>query len=207
MSVPKDRPQPGPGAPLTAEREQYRRLMAQGLNNHQACLQIGVHPTTGMRWSKGRNMVDHTGKDRYYPPIHAEPAAGSPRYLAEEERILIGDLLAAGLTQRSVAAELGLSPSTISREIRRNMRCRQLPAVRRAPQSSHSAGPGPDRASWPTTTTYGTSCNPSWSSGGVRSRSATHCPPSSPARKTGIWCTKPYFGPCPCRDAANCGEN
>ncbi len=40
MSVPKKRPQPGPGAPLTAEREQYRRLMAQGLNNHQACLQI-----------------------------------------------------------------------------------------------------------------------------------------------------------------------
>jgi len=31
MSVPKKRPQPGPGAPLTAEREQYRRLMAQGL--------------------------------------------------------------------------------------------------------------------------------------------------------------------------------
>ncbi len=32
MSVPKKRPQPEPGAPLTAEREQYRRLMAQGLN-------------------------------------------------------------------------------------------------------------------------------------------------------------------------------
>jgi len=45
MSVPKDRPQPGPGAPLTAEREQYRRLMAQGLNNHQACLLIGVNPS------------------------------------------------------------------------------------------------------------------------------------------------------------------
>ncbi len=28
MPVPKKRPQPGPGAPLTAEREQYRRLMA-----------------------------------------------------------------------------------------------------------------------------------------------------------------------------------
>ena len=65
MSVPKNRPQPGPGAPLTAEREQYRRLMAQGLNNHQVCLIVGVNPTTGMRWSKGRNMVDHTGKARY----------------------------------------------------------------------------------------------------------------------------------------------
>ena len=62
MSVTKDRPQPGPGAPLTAEREQYRRLMAQAMNNHQGCLQIGVHPTTGMRWRKGRNMVDHKAK-------------------------------------------------------------------------------------------------------------------------------------------------
>ncbi len=87
MSVPKDRPQPGPGAPLTAEREQYRRLMAQRLNNHQACLQIGVHPTTGMRWRKGRNMVDHTGRARYYPPVHAEPAVSSPRYLSEDIRV------------------------------------------------------------------------------------------------------------------------
>jgi len=29
MSVPKDRPQPVPGAPLTAERDSYRRLMVQ----------------------------------------------------------------------------------------------------------------------------------------------------------------------------------
>jgi IS30 family transposase len=116
MAVRKVRPQPGPGA----EREQYRRLMAQGLNNRQACLQIGVQPTTGMRWRKGRNMVDHTGKARHYPPINAEPPAISPRYLSEEERILIGDLLAAGRTQRSVAAQVGRSPSTISREIRRN---------------------------------------------------------------------------------------
>ncbi len=120
MSAPKKRPQPGPGAPLTAEREQYRRLMAQRLNNHQACLQIGVHPTTGSRWSKGHNMVDHTSKARYYPPIHAEPVPISPRYLSEDERILIDDLLAAGCSQRAVAAQLRRSPSTISREIRCN---------------------------------------------------------------------------------------
>ena len=49
--------------------------MAQGLNNHQACLQIGVNPTTWSRWSKGRSMVDHTGKGLHYPPTHAEPKA------------------------------------------------------------------------------------------------------------------------------------
>ena len=120
MSVSKKRPQPGPGAPLTSEREQYRRLMVQGLNNHQACLKIGVHPTTGTRWSKGRTLVDHTGKSRYYPPVHADPVVYSPRYLSEDERILIGDLLAAGHTRRSIAGQLRRSPSTISREIRRN---------------------------------------------------------------------------------------
>ena len=80
------------------------------MSNHRASLEIGV-TTTGMRWSKGRNMVDHTGKARYDARIHAEPAATSPQYLSEE-RILIGDLLAAGPTQQSDAAEFGRSLST-----------------------------------------------------------------------------------------------
>ena len=87
MSVPKKHPQPGLGAPLTAEREQYRRLMAQGLNNHQACLQIGVNPTTGMRWSKGRNMVDHTGKARYYLP--APKSTGKELFHADYAREML----------------------------------------------------------------------------------------------------------------------
>ena len=107
MSMQKKRPQPGPGAPLTAEREQYRRLMAQGLNNHQACVQIGVHPITGSRWSKGRNMVDHTGKARYYPPVHAEPKAISARYLSEEERVLIGDPLSVKSSETRKSVDLG----------------------------------------------------------------------------------------------------
>ncbi len=133
MSVQKKRPQPGPCAPLTAEREQYRRLMAQELNNHQAGLQIGVNPTTGSRWSKGRNMVDHTGKARYYPPIHAEPVPISPRYLSEDERFLIGDLLAAGHSQRSVDDLPGGPPQHQYR--------RKLPAVRGAPQSPRPPAP------------------------------------------------------------------
>ncbi len=58
--------------------------MVQGLNSNQACLIVGVNPTTGMRWSKGRIMVDHTGKARYYLPVHAEPKVISSRYLSEE---------------------------------------------------------------------------------------------------------------------------
>jgi hypothetical protein len=69
MSVSTGRPRPGPGAPLTAERESYLRLVAQGMSNVQACREVGVHPTTGMRWRDGRKMVDSGGRARYYPPI------------------------------------------------------------------------------------------------------------------------------------------
>ena len=43
-----------------------------------------------------------------------------PRYLSERERIRIADLLAAKMTVRGIAGEIGRSPSTVSREIRRN---------------------------------------------------------------------------------------
>jgi IS30 family transposase len=44
----------------------------------------------------------------------------SPRYLSEQERIQIADLLAAKVTVRGIAVQLGRAPSTISREIGRN---------------------------------------------------------------------------------------
>ena len=106
---------------MTAERERYLRLVAQGMSNVQACREVGVHPTTGVRWRDGRKMVDGGGRARYYPPIDAHPVAISPRYLSEDERVLIGDLLRAGQSVRSVASVLGRSPSTVSREIRRNV--------------------------------------------------------------------------------------
>ena len=106
---------------MTAERERYLRLVAQGMSNVQACREVGVHPTTGVRWRDGRKMVDGGGRARYYPPIDAHPVAISPRYLSEDERVLIGDLLRAGHSVRSVATVLGRSPSTVSREIRRNV--------------------------------------------------------------------------------------
>ncbi|MFE0704129.1 IS30 family transposase [Streptomyces sp. NPDC058872] len=48
------------------------------------------------------------------------PASGSSRYLREDERIHIADRLREKATVRAIVAELGRSPSTISREIRRN---------------------------------------------------------------------------------------
>ena len=44
----------------------------------------------------------------------------SDRYLSEQERVLIADLRAAGAGVRAIADRTGRSPSTISRELRRN---------------------------------------------------------------------------------------
>ena len=44
----------------------------------------------------------------------------SERFLSEDERGTIADLLGQGLSMRAVAGRMGRSPSTISRELRRN---------------------------------------------------------------------------------------
>ena len=44
----------------------------------------------------------------------------SPRYLSEDERVRIADLRRAGAGVRAIAEQTGRSPSTISRELRRN---------------------------------------------------------------------------------------
>ena len=45
----------------------------------------------------------------------------SARFLSESERITTADLLHARRSIRAIAKELGPSPSTVSREIRRNI--------------------------------------------------------------------------------------
>jgi IS30 family transposase len=52
--------------------------------------------------------------------IGAGKAEISPRYLSEDDRVRIADLRRAGLGVRAIAAVLGRSPSTASRELRRN---------------------------------------------------------------------------------------
>ncbi|WP_225939306.1 helix-turn-helix domain-containing protein [Nesterenkonia lutea] len=51
-------------------------------------------------------------------------ASHSKRYLSEDERIAIADALKSGVAVRAIARSLGRSPSTISREIRRNRHVR-----------------------------------------------------------------------------------
>jgi transposase, IS30 family len=107
---------------VQAEKQQrYVQLIAQGVNNSEACRLVGIDRKTGNRWRYGRRVRNSAGALVIYPPVKTtESRPRSPRYLSEQERIRIADLLAAGITVRGVAVELGRAPSTISREIARN---------------------------------------------------------------------------------------
>lgn len=96
--------------------------MAQGMSNSAACREVGINRKTGSRWRYGRKVVDRAGNVRHYAPITEvrESDALSERFLSEDERIVIADLLQAGHSQRAIARELDRDPATISREVRRN---------------------------------------------------------------------------------------
>lgn len=116
-----ERRKPGP-APEAEKRACWVALIAQGASNSEACRQVGVHRKTGVRWRHGRTVRDHVGREHHYPPVQSiERQPRSERYLSAWERVRIADLRAAGVTVRGVARELGRSPSTVSREIRRNV--------------------------------------------------------------------------------------
>ncbi|WP_200302912.1 IS30 family transposase [Streptomyces adelaidensis] len=106
------------GRRLTREREAYLQLMQQGYSSTEACRIVGINVRTGKRWRNGWHSPP-TGKPK--PPVTEEASAsGVSRHLREDERIHIADRLREKATVRAIAAELGRSPSTVSREIRRN---------------------------------------------------------------------------------------
>ena len=108
-------------APDSEKRERFARLIARGVGNAEACRVVGVHPKTGKRWRLGRTITSSGGRRRHYPPvITGRKAEISPRFLSEDERVRIADLHQAGLGVRAIAGQLGRSPSTVSRELRRN---------------------------------------------------------------------------------------
>ena len=111
-----------PAGGVQAEKQQrYAQLIGQGVSNAEACRLVGINRKTGTRWRYGRRVRNSAGTLVIYPPVKIKEARlRSPRYLSEHERIQIADLLVAKTTVRSIAELLGRSPSTISREIRRN---------------------------------------------------------------------------------------
>ena len=145
----RSRKSPG-GPPLTDKRALYIKFMNQGESNAAACRAVGINRKTGTRWLHGRSVRLIDGRERRYPSIVREaqqrPAVSS-LFLSEAERVDIAHGLSHRRGVRSIAQELGRSPSTVSREIRRNRdpetgRYRPLDAHRQAARRRSRSRPG-----------------------------------------------------------------
>ncbi len=101
-----------PGRPPVGRREHRVRFwaaIARGLSSEEAAAEAGVSAPVGARWFReGGGMPSVT------------LALLSGRYLSFAEREEVALLRACGSGVREIAERLGRSPSTISRELRRN---------------------------------------------------------------------------------------
>jgi IS30 family transposase len=105
-------PMRSPGRPPVARREHRQRFweaIASGLSSEDAGMAAGVSPAVGTRWFReGGGM----------PTVSPAPLSG--RFLSFVEREEIAVLHAQDCGVREIARRLGRSPSTVSRELRRN---------------------------------------------------------------------------------------
>jgi IS30 family transposase len=93
--------------------DEYWRLTLSGVGTVEACRLLRIGRKTGYRWRAERGGL---------PPVRAGAAKRGARYLSRFERHRIASLRAQGLGVRSIARRLERSPSTVSRELRRNVR-------------------------------------------------------------------------------------
>lgn len=118
---PRKRQKVAGALPMVETRKKYAQLMRQGISNAEACRTLNINRRTGMRWRHGRTVTNGHGHATTYAPISLKaPPVISPRYLSEGERIQIADGLQVGKSLRQIGAEIGRSPSTVSREVIRN---------------------------------------------------------------------------------------
>lgn len=90
---------------------EYWRLVGSGVGTVEACKQLGIGRKTGYRWRAENGGL---------PPAALSEGVRSDRFLSLLERQRIATLRRDGLGVREIALELDRSPSTVSRELRRN---------------------------------------------------------------------------------------
>jgi transposase-like protein len=90
-------------------RQRFWEAIALGLSSEDAAVVAGVSPPVGTRWFREAGGM---------PSVSLAPESG--RYLSFAEREELAILCAQGGGVRETARRLGRSPSTISRELRRN---------------------------------------------------------------------------------------
>jgi IS30 family transposase len=98
-------------------------LRARGWSISAAAREVGVSRTSGMNWSRGYKTYRNGLVAGFVPALDRLAVREiNARYLSQDERIEIADLRHAGVSVRGIAERIGRSPSTISRELRRNGR-------------------------------------------------------------------------------------
>src|SRR5680860_334157 len=105
-------PMRSPGRPPGWRREHLQRFwegIAVGLSSEEAAVAAGWSPAVGTRWFRQSGGMQ---------PFTFVPLSG--RYLSFAEREEIATLHAQECSSREIARRLERSPSTISRELRRN---------------------------------------------------------------------------------------
>jgi transposase, IS30 family len=93
--------------------DEYWKLILGGVPPVEACRQVGIGRKTGYRW---RNEAGGM------PPARVAEEVRCSRYLSLLERQRIATLRERGHGVREIARRLGRSPSTVSRELRRNLK-------------------------------------------------------------------------------------
>jgi transposase, IS30 family len=91
---------------------EYWRLLHSGVGTAQACRAVGIGRKTGYRWRAENGGI---------PPVRLAEAALSTRYLSRLERHRISSLREQGHGMREIARRIGRAPSTVSRELARNL--------------------------------------------------------------------------------------
>ncbi len=113
-----------PGRPSTARREdrvRFWKAIGGGASSEDAAVATGVSQAVGSRWFRQAGGM---------PPISLAPLSG--RYLSFPEREEIAILHAQQHGVHEIARRVGRSPSTISRELRRNASTRSHAVAYRA---------------------------------------------------------------------------
>jgi IS30 family transposase len=96
-------------------------LRERGWSILAAARQVGVSRTTGNDWTRGYKTYRRGEAVGFVAPLDRLAVRQiSSRFLSQDERIEIADLHRFGVSVRQIAARLGRSPSTVSRELRRN---------------------------------------------------------------------------------------
>jgi transposase, IS30 family len=122
----------GPGRrPLSAKRQRFMALRAQGWSIRGAAREVGISRSAAANWTRGYTVYRGGVAVRFVEPLdRLEVRQVCARYLSQEERIEIADLHREGVGVREIARRVDRSPSTISRELKRNRTGGRRPGYR-----------------------------------------------------------------------------